>query len=544
MIADGSNPVSLASLMTTASGVAGGDVYDFLSGFTSLIATCSDAVDYVVNYALTTAYDPATPVTGSVCPTSKSTNTTCSADCNAAWTLIQYYCAPGAPVQYDLNGLSGSTIAPVNTFLPIEVVVNLIINGTAFGPYNDDYAGNGSSTNLPLVLSDASCVASPWLGQVLPDGSTSIDLSGPSSPLPPQANGAPPLVAAAPPAAVGTDAAPSLTCAQAAAAMNTSTATGNCFQCTSDTGNPLACLSSCPACAQDFAALQSACGATGDNTLQLTYNLVANVWADNLLQVAGNFTFGDCYIHAMQLAEPLAATCSDYFDYMVSYSQTNIWVNPNNSSQMGPACPTTASDSLYAPGTCPTACQADLANLANCNAASQVVLPNGSTQNFAAAWQQFVSGGYAANDPFYNTFTGNGTAAYALSGCNSFLTTTVPGALPSGSVNNTVLPVTAPNCSTAKATLVASTLNGACDKCSSATGNPNNCFTSVSGDPNCNLCGAQFDAYTAVCNETYADIGETMVANLRSTTAGGDCFDMFNRACASPKWQSPPVCVC
>ena len=291
----------------------------------------------------------------------------------------------------------------------------------------------------------------------------------------------------------------------------------------------------CPACAADFAAVQAACGATGDNTLQLTYNLVANVWADNLLQVVGNFTFGDCYILAMTLAEPLAASCTDYFDYMVSYSQTNIFVNPLNSSATGPACPTTAADSAYPAGTCPAACQANLANLANCNAASLVVPPNGGTPvAFAAAWQQFVSGGYAAIDPFYNTFkTASGSAAYNLSGCGTFLGNTVPGVVATGSTNNAVLPATAPNCSTARATLLASTLNGACDKCSSATGNPNNCFTSVSGDPNCNLCGVQFDAYTAVCNETYADIGKTMVGNLRSTTAGGDCFDMFNQIAQS-----------
>ena len=227
MIADGSNPTSLASLMTLANGsVVGGDVYDFLSGFTSLIGSCSDAVDYVVNYALSTAYDPATGGTGSVCPTSKITsNTTCSAACNSAWNLIQYYCVPGAPVQYDFNGMPDGTLAPVNTFLPIETVVNMILNGTAFGPNNDDYAGTGVQ-NLPLALGDASCVVSAWMGQVLPDGSTSIDLNGPAPSVPPgNANGAPALVTQAPVAA-GPTGAPAMTCSQAASAMNLSTASG------------------------------------------------------------------------------------------------------------------------------------------------------------------------------------------------------------------------------------------------------------------------------------------------------------------------------
>ena len=308
---------------------------------------------------------------------------------------------------------------------------------------------------------------------------------------------------------------------------------GNCNQCVSDTGSPLGCKANCAACGQDFSNMQAACGATGDSTFTLTYSVVS-AWADNLLQVTGNFTFGDCYLLAITLAEPLAATCSDYFDYMTSYSQTNMFVNPQNPSQTGPACPTVASDSVAAPGTCPPACQADLANLANCNAASQVAGPGGSTMSFANAWQQFVSGGYAAIDPFYNTFkTNTGSAAYNLSGCATFLTNTAPGVQPAGTVNNAVLPATAPNCSTARATLLNSTQLGACDKCTSNTGDPNNCFTGVSGDPNCNLCGVQFDAYTAACNETYADIGEAMVGNLRSTTAGGDCFDMFNQIAQS-----------
>ena len=291
-------------------------MYDFFSGFTSLIGSCSDAVDYVVNYALTTAYDSVNGSPSTVCPTSKSTNTTCSAACNNAWNLIQYYCAPGAPVQYDFNGLPGGAPAPVNTFIPIEVVVNYILNGTAFAPNNDDYLGTNSGAQaLPLVVSDVSCVVSAWLGQVLPDGSTSIDLGAGTPPtLTPNANGAPPLVAAQPPA-VGTDAAPPMTCLNAAVAMNASTSSGNCALCLSDTGSPAGCAAKCPACGADFANLQNACGATGDSTLQLTYNLMANVWADNLLQVVGNFTLGDCYVLAMTLAEPLAATCSDFFDW-------------------------------------------------------------------------------------------------------------------------------------------------------------------------------------------------------------------------------------
>jgi len=526
--------------MTSASsGNNLGDVYDFLSGYASLIATCSDAVDYLVNYALTTAYDPATGTQGAPCPTSKSAvaSPTCSASCNAAWNILNYNCAAGQLVQYDYNGLPGGVVAPPNTFLPIEVVVNLILNGSAFGPNNADYAGG---TDLALVVSDPTCVASSWLGQNQPDGSTTVNMNAPvAQQVPVNVNGPAPV--GMPPAPLGAGmAAPTpmatLTCQQAAAAMNTSTSTGNCAQCLSDTGSPLGCMANCPACASDWNALQAACGLAGDSTLQLTYNLAANVWADNLLQVGNNFTMGDCYLHAMVFAEPLAASCSDYFDYMTSYSQTNFFVNPQNASLMGPACPTVAADTAAAPGSCPAACAADLANLAGCTAASTVVVGSAS-YNFATAWQMFVNGTFAAIDPFYNTFTTNtGSAAYNLSGCASVLSPYTPGVLANGTVNTAVLPAAAPNCTTARATLAASTLNGACDLCSSNTGNPNNCFTSVSGDPDCTLCGVQFDAYTAVCNETYNDLGNTFAANLASTTAGGaggDCYDMFNQLAQS-----------
>ena len=539
VIADGSNPTSLASLMTVGTGATLGDVYDFFSGFASLVATCSDAVDYAVNYGLTTAFDPAGGAQGAPCPTVKSASQTCSSACNSVWNMLQYNCQANQLVQYDFNGLPGGVAAPANTFLPIETVVNLILNGSAFGPFNDDYNNGNVLQNLALSLSDPTCVASAWLGQILSDGTTSVNMNGPvAQQAPVSVNTAMmPTAAPAPVLAGGPTPAPAaMTCALAAAAMNTSTSTGNCAQCLSDTGNGQGCLANCPQCANDWSNVVTACGATGDSTLQLTYNLAANVWGDNLLQVAGNFTFDDCYIYAMTFAEPLAATCSDYFDYMTSYSQTNFFTNPLNASQVGPGCPTTASDSVYPSGSCPSSCKADLANLAGCNSGSMVIPPGGGAAvTFASAWASFVSGAYAAVDPFYNTFTTNsGGAAYNLSGCTSFMSTVLTGVLPAGTVSNS-LPA-APTCAQARATLNASTVNGACDLCSSNTGNPNNCFTSVSGDANCTLCGAQYDVYTSLCTETYNDIGNLFAANLAATMgsgSGGDCFDMFNQIAQS-----------
>lgn len=146
-----------------------------------------------------------------------------------------------------------------------------------------------------------------------------------------------------------------------------------------------------------------------------------------------------------------------------------------------------------------------------------------------------MNGSLSTSSGVQNTMTSLTGSPYLLSSCASTLATYVPGVLANGTVSS-LLPTGPPNCTTARAALIASTVNGACDQCSSATGNAANCFTSVAGDPNCTACGVQFDAYTAQCNETYNDIGNTMVGNLAVTAAGGtrsDCFDFFNQLAQS-----------
>ena len=479
----------------------------------------------MINYAFTTANDPLNSAAAPDCPTTSSTNVTCSAACNADWNLLATYCWNGMYVQYDGNGLPGGQIAAPNTWLDLASVFNLIFNGSAFGVNNDTASG----VDAGILVTDPSCVASFWYGQIMPDGSSTIDM-GPSNWTAPS----------------------NLTCFAASAALNISTATGNCFACTADTGNPMGCQVECPACWADVTNVQDACGQTGDSTYTLTYNQVANVWGDNLLQVVGNYTMGDCYLYAMTMAQPFAAQCSDYFDYMTAYSQTIFNTIPSGNFSVpptvGPNCPTNAPDSAFKPGTCPPGCQADLANLAGCYSTSLVAYGS-SVVTFPVAWQLFVNGSYAALDPFYNTLTNQlGSVRYNLSGCakptaaypSSFLNTYVPGLNFNGSINATVLPAV-PTCSVARAALINSTATGACDACSSATGVPANCMTSVSGDPDCTLCGAQFDAYIAVCNETYNDIANIMVPNLAATTAagaGGDCFDYFNQLAAGLVGQS------
>ena len=537
VIANG-NLKSIANLLTQSTGAPNaGDVYDFFSQYTNAIATCSDAFDYLAGYALTTNNDPLYPagVTGSDCPVQGASNLTCSAACNNDWYLLADLCQTQQLIQYDNNGLPGPTasspsvVAPPNTFITIELALQYLMNGTAMGPNNN----NTGSGDAPYVLTDPSCVASNWF-TTFTDGTTGIGLStssDASTPVPTTVLGinTAPLVA--------TPAAANTTCLQAAAAMNTSVAPGgSCDTCLSDTGSASGCSVNCPICGGVFTTYIDACGATGDNTLQPTFAL-ASYWAAQLQVVAGNFTYGDCYLNMVQqIMTPLAAQCSDYLASMAMSSltifQTNA--NPANASLtiVGPNCPTTASDSPYAAGTCPTACAADLAVLGGCYANSVINIPTLGVSNvpFPTAWAQLVNGSMGVVNSAKTT-----NAAFSLSGCASTLATYAPGVLANGTVS-AALPTAAPNCTVARAAMTTSTASGFCDACSSNTGNPNNCFTDVSGDPDCLACGVQFDAYTNVCAETYNDIGNTFAGNLMQTAAAGnlgDCFDYFNLAAQS-----------
>lgn len=323
-VASGSTPNSIASLMTQqTAGGALGDVYDFLSSYTSAISTCSDMVDYVINYAFTTANDPLYGVGGVPdCPVAGSTNTTCSAACNSDWLGLQTLCTSGSIVQYDYNGLPGGTAAPQNTFLPINIVLNYIVNGTAYGPWNNNTA---SGADAAMLLTDPSCVASAWLNSVNSAGSTDAVAMDSSSPIP-TVTATSSLNISAAVAALPKPTSATMTCLQAANLFNVSTTTGNCAQCTSDTGHAIGCAASCPACAADFNNVQSACGPLGDSTLQPTFALVYS-WAQNLLFSPQNFTFGDCYIQLVStMLQPAAAQCSDYMTYMVYYSQSAFMV--------------------------------------------------------------------------------------------------------------------------------------------------------------------------------------------------------------------------
>ena len=538
VIANG-NLKSIANLLTQSTAVpsGAGDVYDFFSQYTNAIATCSDAFDYLAGYALTTNNDPLFPagVTGSDCPVQGASNLTCSAACNNDWYLLADLCQTQTVIQYDNNGLPGpngvSVAAPPDTFITIELALQYLLNGTAMGPYNNNtLTGSGDA---PYVLTDASCVASNWF-TTFTDGTTGIGLStssDASTPIPTTVLGINTTAMVAKPAPAST------TCLQAAAIMNTSVAPGgSCDACLSDTGSAGGCFANCPLCASVFTTYIDACGATGDNTLQPTFAL-ASYWAGQLQTVAGNFANGDCYLNMVeQIMMPLAAVCSDYVASLALSSLTIFQSNPNpNNSSLtinGPNCPTTASDSAYAPGTCPAACGADLALFGGCQRTSTVSIPLLNVNNvpFPTAWAQLVNGSMGVVNSAKTT-----NAAFNLTGCASILATYAPGVLANGAVNAS-LPTAAPNCSAARATLLASTNNGACDQCSSNTGNPTNCFTDAAGDPDCLQCGVQYDQYTNACNETYNDIGNIFAFNLQQTTAAGnlgDCFDYFNQAAQS-----------
>jgi len=533
IVANGALPNSLAGLMTVATGSSSGDVYDFLSAYTSTISTCSDMVDYVINYAFTTNNDPLYGTAGVPdCPVYGGGNSTCSAACNADWSALQMLCSSTSQIQYDYNGMPGGRAAPQGTVLPIATVMTYILNGTAFGPWNNNTA---SGADAALLLSDASCVAASWL-----DGLGGISMGAPAAPPSsmPSMPGSLNITAVAATAAVNNPAPTpaGTTCLQAAALFNTSTTTGNCNQCLSDTGLAGGCAVNCANCANDINIVQSACGPTGDSTLQLTFALVSS-WAQNLITVgAGNFTFGDCYIQvASTMLLPAAAACSDYLTYMVYYSQSAYMVNPNNATNNGPNCPINAADTEYPANTCPSGCAADLALLGGCTNTSPVIIPGVINALFPVAWTAFVNGSLSTMSGIQNTMKTATGASYLLGGCNSTLATYAPGVQAAGTVN-ILLPTALPNCSTARAVLINSTQSGACDLCSSATGIAANCFTSVSGDSDCTQCGVQFDAYTAVCNDTYNDIGNIMAQNLLSTSAGGttgDCYDFFNQLAQS-----------
>ena len=160
VVANGATQGSLANQLTTSTGAALGDVYDFFSTYTTLISTCSDMVDYVVNYAFTVANDPLNTPAVPDCPVVGGANQTCSTACNADWTILQALCTPGSTIQYDNNGMPNGQAAPLNTFLPVATVMSYILNGTAFGPGNNDTA---TGVDAALALSDPSCVASSWI---------------------------------------------------------------------------------------------------------------------------------------------------------------------------------------------------------------------------------------------------------------------------------------------------------------------------------------------------------------------------------------------
>jgi hypothetical protein len=248
-IANGAAPGSLTSLMTVAAGASSGDVYDFFSTYTSLISTCSDMVDYVVNYAFTMANDPLNAPAVPDCPVVGGANLTCSMACNADWTILQALCTPGSTIQYDNNGMPNGLAAPQNTFLPVATVMSFILNGTAFGPGNNN---NAIGVDAALALSDPSCVASSWITSFASTGApATVSMSAAMPPVPaaiavavaatlgagnavantPPAPAGTPVVTAPPANTVAVAPAPAtMTCAQAAAAFTISSNTGNCAQ--------------------------------------------------------------------------------------------------------------------------------------------------------------------------------------------------------------------------------------------------------------------------------------------------------------------------
>jgi len=546
VIGNGNARDSFANILAQSAGAGNaGDVYDFLSTYTQTLATCSDVFNYLVSYALTVNNDPLYPATatGSDCPLVGASNLTCSAACNNDWQLLALFCQNQQLIQYDYFGLPGVTAGSVvaaqpGTFLPAEIAIIYLLNGTALGPYNNNT--NTGTGRTGYALNDPSCVASQWV-KVFQDGNTGIGLSTTTDAVAP-ANltqlGAGYGINAA--AAVIPPIPANITCLQAAARMNTSVAPGgNCDSCLSDTGSANGCFANCPACASDFTAYTDACGAAGDATLQPTFAL-ASYWVAQLQSVVGNFSYGDCYLNMVQnIMTPLAAQCSDYIASMVLSTENiyNVQPNPNGSAtnSNGPNCPTNAADSAFKPGTCPGGCQADLALLSGCYSSSTINIPLLGVSNmpFPTAWMMFVNGSLFGNG-VQNSLT-TLPASFNLTGCASTLSTYVPGVFANGTVSS-ALPSAAPNCSVARATLAASTNNGACDQCSSNTGIPGNCFTNDVGDPDCTACGVQYDNYVNACNETYNDLGNTFAGNLYQTTAGGtggDCFDEFNLAAQS-----------
>jgi hypothetical protein len=151
---------------------------------------------------------------------------------------------------------------------------------------------------------------------------------------------------------------------------------------------------------------------------------VGNTWAAALATAAGGAGLtvanADCFDLISQQSRSLVGSCSDAFDLLVQYSETNI--NDPPGAAAGPNCVPTAN-------ACSTACAADLALLnSKCSAGSVTVawagngLPAGaapvSTVTAAAAWSYFTSGVYAT--------TAGGNAANAASVALPLTGCTVP----------------------------------------------------------------------------------------------------------------------
>ena len=400
-ISSSQNANSYANLVQLSTGVngtntlnGGGDVFDFMSQYYyNALAnnlSCSDLFDYMFGYAETLNNDPPNAGPGPNCPVVGSNTTTCSAACNAELTAVFARCKASDLVQYDGNGFPNGTVAPVGTFVTAQQAWTWFLSGAAMGPSNNNLGlVNGGLANASdAAVNLTTCTAiNGWPSfATLPD----YPASG-------------------------------LSCQAAIAAFTTSANTGNCDACMSNAGIPQACLSNCPACGRDYNNVLTACASTPAAS-GLNYSLVGNTWAPALATAAGGAGLtvanADCYDLISQQSRAVVGSCSDAFDLLVQYSETNINDPPGASA--GPNCAPTAV-------TCSAACAADLALLGSkCAAGNATVawtgngLPAGaasvSTVTAAAAWGYFTSGVYAT------TAGGNSangaSVALPLTGCS------------------------------------------------------------------------------------------------------------------------------
>ena len=390
-ISSSQNPSSYANLVQQSTGVngsntltGGGDVFDFFSqyyvGAQSSTISCSDLFDYMFGYAETLNNDPPAAAPGPNCPVVGSNTTTCSAGCNAELAIVYARCKASDLVQYDGNGFPNNTVAPVGTFVTAQQAWTWFLNGTAMGPNNNNLGlANGGAVNATDgAVNLTTCSVSGWTSfATLPDYTAS-----------------------------------GLTCQAAIAAFTTSANSTNCDACLSNAGIPQACMSNCPACGCDYNNTLTACASTPAAS-GLNYSLVGNTWAPALATAAGGASLyvsnADGYDLVSQWSRSVVGSCSDAFDLLVQYSETNINDPPGASA--GPNCAPTAT-------TCSAACAADLALLGSkCTAGNATVawtgngLPTGAVPvanvTAAAAWSYFTSGVYA--------YTAGGNAANGAS---------------------------------------------------------------------------------------------------------------------------------